>query len=318
MIKIKRSSHRIFNFLFWTVGLVSFTGISLLFLNGCIAKSYEFAGQNELTEEFKDYWYKGVAEISRFKLNQARYGEIHPGDAVLIFVTEDFFKDKQVKSEYGKREGAISILKLNFIRKFYTGIYPYSMMSSIFTPVDRAQFPQSLKVTTSVQEWCGHTYTQINFRKNRYQVSLHSYFLDEADQQFSLNPARLEDEIWTLIRLNPHSLPVGDIKLIPGTQFSRFAHVKQKVQKAFAKLSEDQDGYVYSVRYNTFPRKLVIKFRKTFPYEILEWEETRPKGKDSGQPLLRTHAIRSHALLIDYWNKNSTAGSKYRKLLGLE
>ena len=50
-----------------------------------------------LSQEFKDYWYSGEAELTRYELEQARYGEIHRGDAVLIFVTEDFRTDKQVK-----------------------------------------------------------------------------------------------------------------------------------------------------------------------------------------------------------------------------
>ena len=36
---------------------------------------------------FGDYWYQGKAELSRYDLKQVRYGEIHQGDAVLIFVT---------------------------------------------------------------------------------------------------------------------------------------------------------------------------------------------------------------------------------------
>ena len=39
-------------------------------------------------EQFQDYWYNHGAEISRYSLKQMRYGEIHDGDAVLVFVTE--------------------------------------------------------------------------------------------------------------------------------------------------------------------------------------------------------------------------------------
>ena len=178
-------------------------------------------------EEFKRFWFQGFAEISRFELEQARYGEIHKGDAVLIYVTEEFLIDKQVKSDQGKMPGAVSVLKLNFNRKFNTGIYPYSIMSSIFTSVNRQSHPQSLKVTTSIQEWCGHTFTQLNFRENKYHVLLRSYFMDEADQHYFIEPVQLEDDIWTWIRIDPSSLPRGDIRLIPGSQFSRLKHIKQ-------------------------------------------------------------------------------------------
>ena len=39
-------------------------------------------------EQFQDYWYNHGAEISRYSLKQMGYGEIHDGDAVLVFVTE--------------------------------------------------------------------------------------------------------------------------------------------------------------------------------------------------------------------------------------
>ena len=38
-------------------------------------------------DQFNDYWYAGDAELTRYALQQVRYGEVHEGDAVLIFVT---------------------------------------------------------------------------------------------------------------------------------------------------------------------------------------------------------------------------------------
>ena len=48
-------------------------------------------------QSLDSYWYQGKAEISSYELEQVRYGQKHLGDAVLIFVTEDFSKTKQVK-----------------------------------------------------------------------------------------------------------------------------------------------------------------------------------------------------------------------------
>ena len=39
-----------------------------------------------------DYWYQEATEISRYELQQNRYADVHPGEAVLIFVTEDFLR----------------------------------------------------------------------------------------------------------------------------------------------------------------------------------------------------------------------------------
>jgi len=75
-----------------------------------------------LSQEFKDYWYAGEAEITSYELEQARYGEIRNGHAVLIYVTEDFLPVEQVKADTRNPEN-ISVLKLNATKKFNTGIY---------------------------------------------------------------------------------------------------------------------------------------------------------------------------------------------------
>ena len=273
---------------------------------------------------FQEYWYQGKAEITRYELAQARYGETHKGDAVLIFVTEDFLTDKQVKLDRGSSSKAASVLKLNFTRNFNTGIYPYSMMNSIFTPVDVRKWEHTLKTTFSNQEWCGHTYTQLNFRNNRFEGVVHSYFQDEADKEFRLKPALLEDEIWTRIRISPQTLPEGEIEIIPGSHYARLRHVEQKVEKATARLtmakkssSSDNELHVYTVTYPEHDRSLSITFEKRFPYSILGWEEQYASGFGAGKKILTTKAVKTHSLFTDYWNKNSAADSKYRKELGL-
>ena len=55
--------------------------------------------------DFKNYWYQGKAEVASYKLEQARYGEMRDGHAVLVFVTEDFSKSKQVKLDNSQRAG---------------------------------------------------------------------------------------------------------------------------------------------------------------------------------------------------------------------
>nr|MBC8451166.1 hypothetical protein [Planctomycetota bacterium] len=57
---------------------------------------------------------------------QARYGEVHAGQAVLIFVTEDLSRSKQVKldSVAGAGDDRVPVLKLNLTKKFDTGVYP--------------------------------------------------------------------------------------------------------------------------------------------------------------------------------------------------
>jgi hypothetical protein len=265
---------------------------------------------------FRQYWYAGKAELTRYALDQARYGEIHKGEAVLIFVTEPFLKDKQVKLDYGSSPNALSVLKLNFVRKFYTGIYPYSILTSVFTPVDY-QKQRTLKVSSTTQEWCGHTYTQLNLQNNQFHALMHSYFEDEADQDFQLNSSWLEDELWTRVRLSPETLPTGEIDLIPALVYSRLRHTPLKVEKAVATRVTRSDREIYTVEYKTLPRKLEIQFEKKFPYQIVEWSETYPGGFDKNAKMLTTHGVKTNSILLDYWNKNGVKDDGYRKQLGL-
>lgn len=275
-------------------------------------------------EAFKGYWYQGKAELTRYDLEQARYGEIHHGSAVLIFVTEDFLPDKQVKYEYGERpEHVESVLKLNFVRKFWTGIYPYSMMTSTFTPVD-LQPGVALKLTCSSQEWCGHTYTQLNLRGKEYRGMLHSYFQEEGDREIRIPAALPEDQLWALIRIDPSRLPRGKTEFIPGLQYLRLRHHPARPEKALARLTTElredlspDSLMAYRVEYSEIQRTLTIYFEKAFPHRILGWEETMLSG--FRQPkLLTTRAVRTHWLMTDYWNKHSVADSTYRKQLGFE
>ena len=151
--------------------------LTILLLIGCNESSKDLAiattpsseteteetKRRDLSQEFKEYWYAGQAELTSYELTQERYGELRRGTAVTIFVTEDFLPEAQVKADrYSKKN--IPILKLNNTKKFLTGIYPYSIMTSSFVPVDREM--HALKVTHSMQEWCGHVYVQLNNRKD--------------------------------------------------------------------------------------------------------------------------------------------------------
>ena len=269
-------------------------------------------------DPFGDYWYQGEAELTSYTLEQARYGEVHPGHAVLIYVTEPFSKSKQVKLDRAGQtpEDEVTVMKLNFTKNFNTGIYPYSMMASVFTPIERADHPHTLKVTTTSQEWCGHTFMQLNHMDAGYRAEVRSYFESEGDQNLTVPAALLEDELWTIIRLNPDGLPTGEIELLPGTMFQRLGHVESKVQRAIATLTDapDQpDQQVYTLTYPDLGRTLAIRFNKAFPFEIEGWTETRGTGARS----LTTRATRNERMMLDYWARNGLADAPLRAELGL-
>ncbi|MGE0784165.1 MAG: septum formation inhibitor Maf [Sandaracinaceae bacterium] len=261
---------------------------------------------------FADYWHQGVAELTRYRLRQARYGDVHDGEAVLVFVTEPFLPDLEVKDEDGT-EGSIGVLKLNHYRRFFTGIYPYTVLTSTFSPEDGAP---ALKASGSVSEWCGHAYTQINRRADALEVAAHSYFQHEADQSLLL-PAevRLEDELFNVIRRDPSALPRGETTLVPGLHYLRFTH--RDLRGYHAELSADAvddprfGGHAQrvTVRYPELERTLRIYYAETFPRPILGFEEDGPEG--------HTEAVRTNAILTDYWAHHGADDGAYREALGL-
>lgn len=280
-----------------------------------IRKSIEFDPQ-----DFKNHWYQGKAELNRYELKQARYGEIHEGHAVMIFVTEDFLREQQVKRDMGS-EPADSVLKLNFTKNFFTGIYPYSLMTSVFTKVDFEK-PETPKVSFSGQEWCGHVYMQLNRDDDEFDCQLHSYFQSEGDQSFELPLAVLEDEIWNMIRMAPNTLPLGKIKVIPSSEHARLKHIELEPLKAEASLAIEKDRtfskeqvYVYRLKYTSgLNRELTIYFDQKVPYQIRGWRET---GDSFGRELTTT-AVLKNTIMNDYWSRNRNEDRKLRKELGLK
>ena len=266
--------------------------------------------KTKLSSSFKNYWYNGDAEITSYKLEQARYGEIREGSAVMVFVTEDFLPDLQVKADnYNKSN--IPVLKLNATKKFNTGVYPYSIMQSTFYPVTNNN--HALKVTASVQDWCGHVYAQLNNRE-KFELISHSYFQEEADQNYKLSKTWTENELWVKLRIDPKSLPIGDLDIIPSLEFTRLKHQKIKAYKAYAVL---KDG-MYMLSYPNLNRTLKINFENSFPYQINGWEETTVSGYGSESKTLTTKATKLETIKSAYWNKNSTADSGLRKTLKLK
>lgn len=268
------------------------------------------------SQEFNDYWYAGVAEVNSYNLTQARYGEEHEGKAVLIFVTEPFSKSKQVKLDYPDQnpDDKQTVLKLNFTKKFTTGIYPYSMMLSSFTPVETIKYPNTVKVTMSSQEWCGHVYSQMNLNKNNYDLASFSYFEQEGDVSKKIEKAFLEDEIWNLIRLNPQALPTGSIEIIPGLFHTRLLHKNLEPKMANASISDNGNKKTYRLEYLGDKRVLTINFQSEFPYKIVSWSE-KIVGLNGNE--ITTSAELDKTLLIDYWSKNQNKHSYLRDSLNL-
>ena len=288
---------------------------AIMFFGSCGKSQWTDRPDYNLNKEFGAYWHQGLAELASYRLEQVRYGEIREGHAVLIFVTEDFSKSLHVKlDDPGKNDSDIlKVLKLNSTRKFKTGIYPYSTMTSVFTPI--YQNTGTVKHTSSIQEWCGQTFLQANLRNGSYKVQGNSYFQSEGDLNYELADVQMEDELWNLIRLDYKALPTGTFKLLPGSIYCRFKHVDYRAYEVEAKLERlDDKRYTYLIKYPELERTLKITFNADFPHEILGWEETYPEnGK-----FMTTKASLIAVKQLDYWNRNTNEDAAYRVDLGLD
>lgn len=259
--------------------------------------------------KFNSYWYQGTAEITSYKLTQARYGEMHEGIAINIFVTEDFLPQKQVKAD-NKNAKNIPILKLNSTKKFTTGIYPYSLMTSTFSPIDTNK--KAIKISFSAQEWCGNTFIQLNNRE-RFKIDFHSYFERNADRKITLKKEILENELWNQLRIYPESLPTGNLEIVPSFEFLALQHKEIKAYKAEVSLIPMEEHKIYSIYYPELKRTLAIKINNKFPFIIESWRETITQRGET----FTTEAQKIKTIQTSYWNKNSAADTEERKVLGL-
>ncbi|MGC6533731.1 MAG: septum formation inhibitor Maf [Flavobacteriales bacterium] len=269
--------------------------------------------------QIRNYWYAGDAEIASYTLTQARYGELRQGDAVIVFVTEPFSKSKQVKLDYGGGEDEVQVLKMNQTRSFNTGIYPYSMMTSTFSPMDGGP---ALKATTSSQEWCGHTWTQMNLEEgHRYRFEQRSYFESEGDQNATLTSGMLEDDLWSEVRLlHPDQLPPEvEVNLIPSLQFLRLRHLPVQPYKATITTKYGRAGEsMLLVEYKDIERSLALFFTTEFPHTIERWEETYRSGVGPSAEVMTTTGVLNKRIKAPYWNLNRNADAHYRTELGLD
>jgi len=297
--------------------------LGVLILTSCNDKNTN--RQLQLCDDinFKQYWNTQNAEISSYSLQQAQFGHLNEGEAIMVFNTEDFRKDKHVKLESDAKDKAIKVLKLNFIKRFVTGVHDFSVYTSVFTPVQAQDFPSTLKVSNTNQDWSGQTFLQLNFRQNGYQVLGKSYFEEEIEDDYHIDKAIMEDELWTRIRLVPcKELPVGKVILIPSLGSLRLR--REKAAPAIADVTlEPYKGdstfrgdslFDYKVNYIESKRSLRIIFEKNFPHTIVGWEESYYDQKK----LLTSRAVLKATIRNPYWQNNMPADTIYRKKLNLK
>lgn len=267
---------------------------------------------------FKKRWWDGKAELSGYKVTTMRYGEARAASVVLIYVTENMDRRSWIKDDRGDvpAKHKVPVLKLNRMLKFNTGIYPYSVMTSVFSPLDgqgRERFAPA-KISLGSQEWCGHVHHAVHPKGARYHSRIQSYFSSEGDRAETVTTAAgtlYEDAL--LIQLRELDGPFNGGKdwsgqLVPTLWSVRKAHQPLRPVAATIRRSVgSRDGTPvtrFVVKRGSLTTTLDVE--QAAPRRILGW-----RGSDGEQAaLLKTTRLA-------YWKLNKPGGEVYLKQLGL-
>jgi hypothetical protein len=178
---------------------------------------------------FEARWHDGRAELDGYRYSIVRYGRARVGQAVMIYVTEPWSRQKRVKVEDASRNPSdvFDVLKLNLVRDFQTGIYDYNTMVSLFV---RTQDFSPVQLSFTSAEWCGNVYAKVEFDDDTVKEALYSYFEDETGTRSLERPRDgvTQDALFVLLRgLKGEFLAPGlerRISLLSGILESRLRH----------------------------------------------------------------------------------------------
>ena len=138
---------------------------------------------NQASADFSARWRDGRAEVAAYRGTVMRYGAARDAEAVLVYVTEPLDRRTLIKDDDAPASERLDVLKLNFALRLQTGIYPYSVLTSVFAPIDAYDGERfsPAKITLGEQDWCGGTFAAIWPDRHALVERSHSYFASEGD-----------------------------------------------------------------------------------------------------------------------------------------
>jgi hypothetical protein len=215
------------------------------------------------------------------------------------------------------------VLKLNRVVKFTTGLYDYSILTSTFSSVnpELGHRPfEPLKISFSAQEWCGHVFQMLIPQRDQVELTLHSYFQSEGDQQRAIKlpaNAAFEDNLPIWIReLNGEVMAAGqrrELQILPSAWFLRAAHKPAGFQPGWIIKEEGEalkatNGAASTWRWTwqAGNRKETYWVEKAYPRRIIKWSSS-----DGGKgEIMKT-------LRVPYWQLHGNNDLSYREQLGI-
>lgn len=287
--------------------------------DSCTAASLTFTPKRSAgaSSAFWQTWGDGKAELSGYTITTMRYGQPRKGKTVLIYVNEPHDRRTRIKDDRAQGDIKLNVLKLNHTLIFDTGIYPYSVMTSVFSPVDvydkRPRFNPS-KITLSAQEWCGHVYHKVAPMAGSMRSALRSYFASEGETEETIkvrDGALYEDALLIQLRELDGAFNGGRDwagQLVPTLWATRKAHTALRPVDATITRSEVQVGGKAATRFTLKHSGITrtIDVEKAAPRRILGWKSSDGEVAT----ILKTARL-------PYWSLNGNGQESYRAQLGL-
>ena len=273
------------------------------------------------SSQFWDWWGDGRAELSGYRLVVGRYGAPREAELALIYVTEPHDRRSWIKDDHVEEPHRVNVMKLNQNVEFLTGIYPYSVMTSVFAPVDRYR-PEPfspVRIVHSVQEWCG-AYTHLLWPgSERYRSLRLSYFAHEGERVREVEadgPLLYEDALLVQLReLDGPFAGGGDWegRLVPELWRLRAGH--RGTDPVSARITREEGVYehqgeevpVTRFRLQAEEYERIFQVERDLPRRILGWSTSTGEEAE----LLATERLA-------YWELNRPGDESWREALGLD
>lgn len=269
---------------------------------------------------FWGHWGDGRAELSGYRLVTRRYGELREGEVVLIYVTEPHDRRVWIKDDDAREPHRAEVLKLNVHREFLAGIYPYSVLTGVFAPVDDWDVERfsPVKLTMTAHEWCGSYFAGVWPGPGRFRALRLSYFPEEGERA-GLVPAAegalYEDAL--LIQLRELDGPFargGDWEgsLVPSLWEVRRGHRDLEPGPATLTRREGEREGVPVTRFvlRHGGRTRTFEVERAPPRRVLGW-----RIQEGGAELEEARLLRT--VRLPYWRLNAPGDEAYRAELGL-
>ena len=265
---------------------------------------------------FRSLWYDGNAELSGYRITLPRYGQKREGELVLIYVTEPVDRTTLIKDDHAPPDRRVDVMKLNANLDFLAGIYPYSVMTSVFAPIDDwgVERFSPVKISFTAQEWCGHVFHAVWPGRGFFESRIASYFSHEGERSMKVTvPEETLYEDALLIQLRELDGPFAEGKdwqgsIVPSLWRTRTAHVPPAPGRAFIRRSVQESGPGAITRFELESGD----YRRTFdvelqpPRRVVRWVTS--DGEEA--ELLRTARL-------PYWKLNRVGDEKYREQIGV-